>query len=103
MVIHPEMKHGHPSGWNPKAVPEIYAFADSILKDGMPIGRIIRQPGGRNIELKYESEAPIVEAKVYSLNEVLTYRKAKVGAKHSRPGSWDVTAAEVDDKIRRWS
>ncbi|TWU39599.1 alpha/beta hydrolase family protein [Novipirellula artificiosorum] len=33
------MKHGHGPGWNPK---EIYAFADSIVKDGLPLAKLSR-------------------------------------------------------------
>jgi len=32
LSIHPAMAHSHPPGWDPKSVPEIYAFADYVLK-----------------------------------------------------------------------
>lgn len=97
MVIHPSMPHGHPPGWNPQRVPEIYAFADSILKsEGPGLGRITEQPEGLKSVVRYESETPIVEAKVYYLSEPLTYRKEKPEDRHPGPGEWSVLEAGLD-------
>jgi dienelactone hydrolase len=97
MTIHPNMKHGHPPGWKPEEVPEIYAFADAILKKTeLPLGRIIKQPKGRRIKLKYTSEVPVNEATVYYLNEELTYRK-EPKAKHPLPSNWQKVTATVDE------
>lgn len=95
MTIHPGMAHGHPPGWDPKRVPEIYAFADQILKAKTPsLGRITQQPSGRGMKLSYESVVPVLEATVYYLNEPLTYY-ATTG-KHDRPGKWLTLSAEID-------
>jgi len=97
MTIHPSMRHGHYPGWSPEGVPEIYAFADYILK-GKPsgLGRITTQPSGRNVKLTYASEFPITEASVYYLDEELTYRKVTPEAKHAGPGVWQIMSAQVN-------
>ena len=103
MTIHPNMDHGHSPGWRPEDVPEIYAFADQVLKGKQPLGKIIKQPSvqdGYNIELNYESEFPIIEATVYYLNEPITYRKPNEKAKHSGPGTWLKLPATIDKKSR---
>lgn len=93
--IHPGMAHGHGAGWDPKRVPEIYAFADYFLKgEGAAPARIVQQPKGRTVELKYDSVQPITSATVYYLDEALIYRKSG-DSKHSRPGPWKEIAAEV--------
>lgn len=89
LSIHPGMKHGHRPGWSPRNLPEIYDFADYILMDkGKSLGSIIHQPSGRKTSLSYASPFTILEAKVYYLNEELTYRKLENESKHSRPGKW---------------
>ena len=99
MTIHPSMKHGHPPGWKPKEVPEIYAFADAILKDTeLPLGQIVEQPSGKRIKLKYTSEVPITEATVYYLNEELTYRRESKDTKHPQPSNWQKIPAIVNTK-----
>lgn len=98
MSIHPGMRHGHPPGWRPEEVPEIYAFADyELKKSGYPLGRIVKQPSGKNIRLKYRSELPITEAKVYYLKEELTYRKESETDKHARPSTWQSITADIDE------
>jgi len=97
--IHPGLAHGHGPGWDIKRVPEIYAFADNILRGvGPATGRILKQPSGRDMELAFESETPIEGASVYYLNEALTYRKPAddPNSKHSRPGPWLELEAEVN-------
>lgn len=97
MTIHPGMRHGHPPGWNPEEVPEIYAFADSILKgEGGGLGSITHQPSTRQVKLSYTSESPLIEATVYYLNEALTYRKPNEKAKHAAPGPWKTIVADVN-------
>ncbi|MDO5968339.1 acetylxylan esterase [Flavivirga aquimarina] len=98
MTIHPSMKHGHPPGWRPEDVPEIYDFADYILKGKeLGLGKIVKQPSKREIELVYESDVPILEATVYYLNEKLTYRKSSPKSKHARPGPWLSMPAKVNN------
>ncbi|MBU2939186.1 acetylxylan esterase [Lacinutrix sp. C3R15] len=99
MSVHPSMRHGHPPGWKPNEVPEIYAFADYMLKGkGFPLGQIIKQPTGRKIKMKYTSEVPLTEATVYYLNEELTYRKIPKDAKHPQPSDWQKMAATINAK-----
>jgi dienelactone hydrolase len=97
LTIHPGMMHGHAPGWKPNEVPEIYAFADHILKGKKTgLGTIIKQPSKRNIKLTYESDFPILEATAYYLNEELTYRKPNPESKHASPGSWLSIQANVN-------
>lgn len=97
LTIHPNMPHGHKAGWNIKLVPEIYTFADNILKGEKPgLGRITKQPKGRKVSLTFESETAIKEATVYYLNEKLTYRKPDPKSIHFGPGPWLSLPAEVD-------
>jgi hypothetical protein len=96
MTIHPSMKHGHYVGWNPNQIPEIYAFADYILKGKTPgLGSITQQPSGRNTSLKYESETAIRKATIYYQNEPLTYRMAE-NENHPSPAKWFTQAAEIN-------
>ncbi|MDP4625887.1 MAG: acetylxylan esterase [Akkermansiaceae bacterium] len=97
MTIHPGMRHGHPPGWDPRANPEIYAFADQVLKSETPgLGKITKQPESRNIELTYASEVPLTEATVYYLEEKITYRKKNEEDQHAGPGKWLKMPAEID-------
>ncbi|MGJ8656565.1 MAG: alpha/beta hydrolase family protein [Akkermansiaceae bacterium] len=101
MAIHPGMAHGHGAGWRVRAVPEIYVFADQVLKgEGPGLGKITKQPVGREIEVVYESESKVVEGTVYFLKEKLTYRKANDKAKHAGPGRWLTVKAEVDTEAK---
>ncbi len=99
LSIHPGLPHGHNTGWDPQRVPEIYAFADFYLKGqgALPV-RIVQQPAGRSVQLRYESDVPVESATVYYLNEPLTYRKPADApqAKHSRPGPWLSLEAQVN-------
>lgn len=97
LCIHPSMPHGHRAGWDPRQVPEIYAFADWILKRKKPgWPRIKRQPSGRRVNIAFESDRPVREAMVYYLNEKLTYRVSRKSPKHSRPGPWLRMPAKVN-------
>ncbi|WP_372743960.1 alpha/beta hydrolase family protein [Lutibacter sp.] len=89
LSIHPKMLHGHKAGWNPKEVPEIYAFADNILMNVKPgLGKIVKQPSKRRLKLKYKSEIPIKEATIYYLNNELTYAEKSTGIKNSSNIKW---------------
>ena len=97
MTIHPKMKHSHFAGWDPKLIPEIYDFADFILKgEKLELGSVVKQPSKRKMKLTYRSEVPILEATVYYLNEDLIYRKLNPDSKHARPGPWLHLTAEID-------
>lgn len=98
LSIHPEMRHGHRPGWDPRIVPEIYAFADHVLKGTSPgLASIKKQPRSRNCKLRYESETNIVKATIYYLDEPLTYRHRK-NEKHPSPGKWIRKPAEINPK-----
>jgi hypothetical protein len=56
------MPHNHPTGWS---TPEIYAFADSILKDTDPLPQITGQGrDGRNAWVTFSSSTPIQKAEL---------------------------------------
>lgn len=98
LTIHPGMKHGHPPGWRPKDLREIYDFADHILKGKeLGLGSIIKQPSKREVKLVYESDVPILEATIYYLNEKLTYRRLIPKSKHASPGTWLSMKAYVNN------
>jgi len=61
LSIHPAMAHSHPPGWDPKSVPEIYAFADYVLKNGAALPMITQEPFGTNLMVKYASSRPITK------------------------------------------
>lgn len=58
-----EMRHGHGPGWEPK---EIYAFADSIVKQGTPLVRFgeVQETDGE-VSVGYESATQLKDAKLY--------------------------------------
>lgn len=98
MSIHPSMKHGHLAGWDPKTAPEIYTFADQILKGVNPgLGRITVQPSGKKCTLNYESDADMIKASIIYLKEPLTYRKSE-NEKHPSPGTWITQPAKINAK-----
>ena len=97
MTIHPGMRHGHSPGWNPRKVPEIYAFADQILMGKAPgLGKITQQPSGGNFEITYESEVPLTGATVHFLKEELTYREVDASDRNASPVTWLEVPAEID-------
>ncbi|MGJ8633006.1 MAG: alpha-L-fucosidase [Luteolibacter sp.] len=97
ITIHPGMPHGHGSGWHPERVPEVYAFADQILKSkGEGLGKIRKQPQGREIEVAYESSVPIAKATVHYLEEKITYRKKSENDEHTSLEPWLTMPAEVN-------
>src|SRR5262249_5264855 len=44
LSIHPAIAHAHQPGWDPKSVPEVYAFADYALKSRPRLPTITREP-----------------------------------------------------------
>lgn len=98
LSVHPKMRHGHRPGWDPMVVPEIYAFADHILKEATPgLASIKKQPSSRKCNLRYKSETNILKATIYYLNEPLTYRHSE-NEKHPSPGTWLSKPAEINTK-----
>ena len=62
LAIRLRMPHGHGPGWAPE---EIYAFADSILRDGTPLPKVIEQGrDGDTAWMTVESETPLVTAEL---------------------------------------
>jgi len=93
ICIHPSMPHGHNTGWDSTKVPEIYTFADHILKKkGAGIGRVLKQPKGLKVKLSFESKVAIKEANIYYLEKDLSYTNEN---KKFGPGNWKVIKAVV--------
>jgi alpha-beta hydrolase superfamily lysophospholipase len=75
LCMRPWMIHGHGNGWND--APEIFGFADSIVKDGPPIPKLdtpIVNSDGR-LQSKYTGE--FTEAWVYCTNSGGTWKNRK--------------------------
>jgi len=68
-----DMLHGHVQGWYP---PEIYRFADSVIKNAQPLTTCRTQPSAsRNISFTINKPTDTTEitAKVYFIKEKMTY------------------------------
>jgi dienelactone hydrolase len=66
LCMRPWMIHGHGNGWND--APEIWQFADSIVKDGPPLPKLERpriEPGSRIVHTPYAGREKITQAWVY--------------------------------------
>lgn len=62
LCIRLRMPHGHKPGWTPG---EIYAFADSILRDGTPLPRVVEQGReGDRVWMTVESDTPLESAEL---------------------------------------
>jgi dienelactone hydrolase len=97
LSIHPAMPHSHPPGWQPKSVPEIYAFADHILKRGEPLPKITRQPTGTNIVVKYSSPRPITNASIWFVDGPIVYQSPE---SMKSAFTWHRLDGAVDRKTR---
>jgi cephalosporin-C deacetylase-like acetyl esterase len=80
-----EMKHGHGPGWRPA---EIYAFADSIVKDASPLAKI-SQPEieGNQVTASFSSALKVTKA------ELLFTRDSDLWPKRK----WETAPAMVSD------
>jgi dienelactone hydrolase len=97
LSIHPAMPHAHPPGWAVNSVPEVYAFADRMLKRGEALPRITRQPSGTNVLVKYASPRPITNAAVWFVTGPLAYQ----GPDRRIPTfTWQRLDAAVNSKSR---
>lgn len=68
-----DWSHGHSSGW---LLPDIYRFADSVVKGGVPLTKCVTEPAGTrsfSFTVKKPSDANSVTAKAYYLTEKMTY------------------------------
>lgn len=63
LCLRVRMPHGHgPAGENPE---EIFRFADSFLKNGKPLARILKQSiSGDEITATYQTPVPVVKAEL---------------------------------------
>lgn len=87
VTITPGLPHGHKSGWDSKQVPEIYAFADHILKNEEAcLARLTNTKNSDTVEFSYESKLSLVSAELYFTDEFV-YSKEE-GAKHPAPKTW---------------
>ena len=85
LAIRLRMPHGHGPGWAPE---EIYAFADSILRDGTPLPRVTEQGrDGDDVWMTVESETALEAAQ-------LLYTKSTDENWPDR--EWETAPAEID-------
>jgi dienelactone hydrolase len=85
LAIRLRMPHGHGAGWAPG---EIYAFADSILRDGTPLPRVVEQ--GRDDDhawMTVESETTLESAQ-------LLFTRAT--DEHWPDREWHTVPAQID-------
>jgi dienelactone hydrolase len=56
------MKHGHGAGWRPS---EIYAFADSIVKDGLPLAKLAKpKMEGDQLTVSFSSASKVTKSEL---------------------------------------
>lgn len=98
LCIHPAMPHGHQPGWDPRSVPEIYAFADHILKHGAPLPRVVYQSAsGTNFVVKYRSPSLITNVVVWFVREPLSYQATN---RMSPAFKWHHLSADINPHTR---
>lgn len=92
LCLRVRMPHGHgAAGENPE---EIHAFANSLLKEGRPLARIVRQERtGDIVRAEYESPRPVEKAE-------LNFTRDR-GKWQDR--NWESIPAELDHKAQRVS
>jgi dienelactone hydrolase len=67
------LNHSHAHGWSPE---EIYAFADSIVKDGLELPRISRyEVSGDYMRVEYSSETDVTGANLYYASDASDWFK----------------------------
>ncbi|AQQ70045.1 Acetyl esterase Axe7A precursor [Limihaloglobus sulfuriphilus] len=67
MSMQLDLKHSHQHGWAPE---EIYAFADSIAKNGKPLPRVIETGKNGEVWVRFSGENPPVKAElIYTCDE----------------------------------
>ncbi len=68
VAVLPDMKHSHPAGWTPE---DSYAFAESIVRDGKPWLREVKQQrDGDRVSVTFESSKPIDRAILFTTSDV---------------------------------
>jgi dienelactone hydrolase len=84
VAVLPDMKHGHPAGWNP---PDSYAFAESVVRGG--------RPWLRQESLRIENGRAVVEfSAARTLDSAVLISTADSGFTGSR--KWIETAAALE-------
>ncbi len=75
------MHHGHAPGWQPE---EIYAFAESILRDGQPLTRVRAQGrAGGKCWITFEAPSPLDRAELIYATDVDDWVKCRWIAKEA--------------------
>jgi len=88
------MKHGHGAGWRPS---EIYAFADSIVKDSRPLVKLAQPKiAGDQITVSFSSSSKVTQSELlYTRDRGLWPKRRWETAPASRSGS--MISATVPD------
>lgn len=81
------MRHGHGAGWQPE---EIYAFADSIVKDAQPLVKIA-QPTieGDKVTVAFSAATDILKAELLYTRDTGSWPERK----------WETEPAQVADSV----
>jgi hypothetical protein len=67
VAVLPDMKHSHPAGWTPE---DSYAFAESIVRDGKPWLREVKQQrDGDHVSVTFASAKPIDRAILFTTSD----------------------------------
>lgn len=81
------MRHGHVAGWRPS---EIYAFADSIVKDGLPLARIQGPKIAEDqVSVAFSSTSKILKSELVYTQDTGLWPERK----------WETTPAIVSDSV----
>lgn len=99
LCVRKEMPHGHEAGWAPK---EISIFADSYVKNGIPLPRIEEPIVDNNfIKAAYTSGLPLSAAYVLYTNDTGIWEKRQW---HEEPANFTDTevTVELPDDVRCW-
>ena len=91
LSIKPGMYHGHIPGWEPE---EIYAYADSVVRDGAPLAEVLAQGVRANrVWATYESVVPIKRAELVYAKDVSDWKECQW---LKQQATIDVTNSEVE-------
>jgi dienelactone hydrolase len=91
LVTRVRMKHSHSAGWAPE---EIYAYADSQCRSGMPLA-VITQSGAKDCIAwaMYASYSPVAKAELNFTADAGDWKKRK----------WETAAATIEASARKVS
>ncbi|HEX4147181.1 MAG TPA: acetylxylan esterase [Pirellulales bacterium] len=89
LCLRVRMPHGAPAGQN---APEVCVFAESVLRQGKPLPRIVDQGiSGTEVWATFESEEPVAKAELTFTPDSGKWSERK----------WDVAPAEIDEAAHR--